>query len=96
MSVVFVGCGGADFEALKSMDGTKLRGGIRDCAHFVRAPDAAAAGGAEAELLAAQQLAREALQELPRQVVEHFTAKWMPPPPPLPRPKGMAVDPTRF
>lgn len=96
MSIVFVGCGGADFGALKSMDGEKLRGGRRDCAHFVPAPEAAAGGGAEAEQLAAQRLACEALRELPRQVVEHFTIKERPPPPPLPRPKGMAVDPTRF
>ncbi len=96
MSIVFVGCGGADFGALRSMDGARLPGAVRDCAHFVRAPEAAAADDAEAELLAAQQLAREALEELPRQVVEHFTAKSRPPPPPLPRPAGMAVDSTRF
>ena len=72
-----------------------VREACRDCAQFVRAPAAAAAEGAAQEAAAAQRLAREALEEVPRQVLEHFTAKGLPPPPPLRPPPGMAVGPTR-
>ena len=84
LSIVIVGVGGADFSAMEFLDadGKALSAGgrvaQRDIVQFV--PFRRFAGGPSA----GAQLAAATLAEIPSQLVRHFMAKGMTPPPPLP------------
>ena len=80
LSIIIVGVGGADFSAMEFLDADDTGGLVvggrraaRDAVQFV--PFRRFAGGSR--------LAAEVLKELPQQVVEHFMARRLPPPPPL-------------
>ena len=93
LSLVIVGVGDADFSAMDALDCDNglLRGSTagvaaRDLVQFVKMRDyAGRASGAR--------LARDVLAEIPQQVVGHFMARGLPPPPPLRLPPR---DSTRF
>jgi len=85
LSIVIVGVGGADFSSMNFLDADDTGGLVvgnlraaRDNVQFVPFRKHAATGPSSGSRLAA-----EVLAEIPAQVVEHFMARGLPPPPPL-------------
>ena len=93
LSLVIVGVGDADFTAMNALDcdngllrGSSAGVAARDIVQFVQMRDyTGRSSGAR--------LAREVLAEIPQQVVGHFMARGIPPPPPQRLPPR---DSTRF
>jgi hypothetical protein len=95
LSLVIVGVGDADFSAMAFLDSDDglLRGtagtAARDCVQFVKMRDyGGRASGAR--------LARDVLAEIPGQVVGHFMARGIAPPPPRAHAQQLTADSTRF
>ncbi|XP_039250057.2 copine-9-like [Styela clava] len=81
MSIVIVGIGGGDFEAMKELDGDVVRlfyidgkekkDAKRDIVQFVPFRDFSASN--KCEVISMQRLSKEVLQEIPDQFLEYVT-----------------------
>jgi hypothetical protein len=89
VSIIIVGVGSADFDAMVALDSDKRRlvgrngASARDCVQFVAMSEYKGLGSGA-------RLARDVLAEVPAQVTQYYGAKGVPPPPPLPTDEPLA------